>query len=135
MYHIQTRGFFFHIIYFLFLHENTCCGYSCFYWVPLHMFFWWTKKNISTIMKTYLYYFNPPKPHFYIVKNWGLQGVYIIFLISAQKHRLWVLIRTALLRQFYRVPTIYVLSRNMKNISIFLWKFSFFGGKIFIIFE
>ena len=31
--------------------------------------------------------------------------------------------------------TIYTLSRNMKNISIFLWKFSFFGGKIFIIFE
>ena len=32
--------------------------------------------------------------HFYIVKL-GFTGVYIIFLISAQKHRLWVLIRTA----------------------------------------
>ena len=32
------------------------------------------------------------KPHFYIVKL-GFTGVYIIFLISAQKHRLWVLNR------------------------------------------
>ena len=30
-------------------------------------------------MKTYLYNFNPLKPHFYIVKL-GFTGVYIIFL-------------------------------------------------------
>ena len=38
------------------------------------------------IMKTYLhvYSFDPLKPHFYIV-NLGFTGVYIIFLISAQK--------------------------------------------------
>ena len=46
------------------------------------------------IRKTYLYNFDPLKPHFYIVKL-GFTGVYIIFLISAQKHRLWVLVRTA----------------------------------------
>ena len=46
----------------------------------------------------------PCKPHFYKVKL-GFTGVYIIFLISAWKHRLWV-------------PTIYVLSRNMKDIRI-----------------
>ena len=40
------------------------------------------------ITKTYLYNFDPRKPHFYIVKL-GFTGVYIIFLISAQKHRLW----------------------------------------------
>ena len=44
-------------------------------------------------MKTYLYNFDPLKPHLYIVKL-GFTGVYIIFLISAQKHRLWVLVRT-----------------------------------------
>ena len=49
------------------------------------------KKNIT---KTCLHNFDPLKPHFYIVKL-GFTGVYIIFLISAQKHRLWVLIRTA----------------------------------------
>ena len=37
---------------------------------------------------------NPLKPTFYIVKL-GFTGVYIFFLISAQKHRLWVLVRTA----------------------------------------
>ena len=41
-----------------------------------------------TIMKTYLYNFDPLKPHFYIVKL-GFTGVHNIFLISAQKHRLW----------------------------------------------
>ena len=40
------------------------------------------------ITKTCLYSFDPLKPHFYIVKL-GFTGVYIIFLISAQKHRLW----------------------------------------------
>ena len=37
------------------------------------------------ITKTCLYNFGPLKPHFYIVKL-GFTGVYIIFLISAQKH-------------------------------------------------
>ena len=72
----------------------------------------------SHCTKTCLYNFDPLKPHFYIVKL-GFTGVYIIFLISAQKHRLWVLVRTASPRWFLRVPTIYVLSRNMKNIRIF----------------
>ena len=48
----------------------------------------------KTITKTCLYHFDPLKPHFHIVKL-GFTGVYIIFLISAQKHRLWVLVRTA----------------------------------------
>ena len=41
--------------------------------------------------KTRLYNFDPLKPRFYIVVKLGFTGVYIIFLISAQKHRLWVL--------------------------------------------
>ena len=53
----------------------------------------------SSITKTSLYNFDPLKPHFYIVKL-GFTGVYIIYLISAQKHRLWVLVRTASLRWF-----------------------------------
>ena len=50
------------------------------------------------ITKTYLYNFDPLKPHFYVVKL-GFTGVYIIFLISTQKHRLWVLARTASLAE------------------------------------
>ena len=51
------------------------------------------------ITKIYLYNTDSLKPHFYIVKL-GFAGVYIIFLISAQKHRLWVLVRAASLRRF-----------------------------------
>ena len=46
-------------------------------------------------MKTCLYNFDPLKPHFYIVKL-GFTRVYIILLNSAQKHRLWVFVRTVL---------------------------------------
>ena len=45
-----------------------------------------------------------------------------LVLIFAPKHRLWVLIRTASPRRFYRVPTIYVLIKNKKNIDNFLLK-------------
>ena len=68
--------------------------------------------------ETRLYNSDPLEPHFYIVKL-GFTGVYIIFLTSALKHRLWVLVRTASPRRFYRVPTIYILSRSKKNITIF----------------
>ena len=42
-----------------------------------------TENSSLLITKTYLYNFDPLKPHFYIVKL-GFTGVYIIFLISAQ---------------------------------------------------
>ena len=54
---------------------------------------------LANIPKTRLYNFDPLKPHFYIVIL-GFTGVCIIFLISAQKHRLWVLVRTASRRRF-----------------------------------
>ena len=63
--------------------DTVCCAYIVRY----------------AITKTYLYNFDPLKPHFYIVKL-EFTGVYIIFLISAQKHRLWVLVRTASARWF-----------------------------------
>ena len=55
------------------------------------------------IKKTYLYNFDPLKPHFCIVKL-GFTGKYIIFLISAQKHTLWVLIRTVSVRGSNEYP-------------------------------
>ena len=76
-------------------------------------------KHIS-ITITRLYNFDPLKPHFYTVKL-RFTGVYIIFLVSAQKHRLLVLVRTASPRRFLRVPTIYVLKRNMKKYQIFFY--------------
>ena len=45
------------------------------------------------ITKTYLYNFDPLKPHFYIVHKTGVyRGIHYF---SAPKHRLWVLVRTA----------------------------------------
>ena len=58
-----------------------------------------SQRRLISITKTCLYNFDPLNPHFYIVKL-GFTGVYIIFLISAQKHRLWVLVRTASTRRF-----------------------------------
>ena len=94
------------------------------------------------ITKTRLYNFDPLKPHCYIVKL-GFTGLYIIFLISAQKHRLWVLVRTASSRRFLRVPTIYALSRNIKkkylnfcfeNFPILVVKFSIYlNRRVFVI--
>ena len=57
------------------------------------------QETSRDIKKTRLYNFDPLKPHFYIVKL-GFTGVYIIFLIFAQNHRLWVLVRTASARRF-----------------------------------
>ena len=94
-----------------------------------------SQQQVDDVTKTCLYNFDPLKSHFYIVKL-EFTGVCIIFLISDQKHRLWLLVRTASPRRFYRVPTIYVLSRNVKKKSEFLiLKYSFFGGKIFSILE
>ena len=63
---------------------------------------WFQETFYETAMfitKTCLYNFDPLKPHFYVAKL-GFTGVYIIFLISPQKHRLWVLVRTASARRF-----------------------------------
>ena len=74
------------------------------------------------ITKTYLYSFvRPPETTLLYSKT----GVYIIFLISAQKHRLRVLVKTASgnnIRMFYLI-------------FFFFFFFFFFGGKIFNIFE
>ena len=40
------------------------------------------------------------------------------FLIFDPKHTLWVLVRTASPRRFLRVPTMYVLSENIKKIKV-----------------
>ena len=60
---------------------------------------WCHDQDTSTSGKHTYINSDPLKPHFYIVKM-GFTRVYIIFLISAQKHRLWVLVRTASERRF-----------------------------------
>ena len=74
-------------------------------------------NTLTHITKTYLYNFDPLKPHFYIVKL-GFTGVYIIFLISAQKHRLWVLVEAVLTSIIY----LYFDQKYEKNITVFYLK-------------
>ena len=79
-------------------------NYTCKAVGNLFFLIYWVHHFVSLhydlgITKTYLYNFDPLKPHFYIVKL-GFTGVYIIFLISAQKHRLGVFVRTASPRRF-----------------------------------
>ena len=52
----------------------------------------------------------------FTTKNWNFSDKNSdIFSYFCSKHRLWVLVRTASARRFYRVPTIYVFDRNKKN--------------------
>ena len=77
--------------------------------------------STKTITKPCLYNVDPLKSHFYIAKL-GFTGVYIIFLIFAPNHRLWVLVRTA-------SPSTHNLcfEQNMKNIVFFYLKIFSFG--------
>ena len=82
---------------YLFMHSEKKCALHLFqvnfvYKNDVH--FSLNDKDIQDITKTRLYNFDPLKPHFYIVKL-GLRGVHIIFFFSAQKHRLWVHVRTS----------------------------------------
>ena len=105
-------------------------------------------RLMLNITKTYLYNIDPLEPHFYIVKL-GFTGVYIIFLTSSQKHRLCSLFFLFLLKSIdcgyssepprpggsNEYPQSMFCAEIRKNIGIFIWKFSVFGGEIFYIFE
>ena len=77
------------------------------------------------VLETCLYNFDPHKPHFYMVKL-GFTGVYLIFLISAQN------IVEAVLTSTHNLCFEQKHEKWQKFLSDF---FSFFGGKIFNIFE
>ena len=108
-------------------------GRLCFFTVAFHRSFTNIFTQIALITKPCLYNVDPLKPHFYIVKL-GFTGVYIIFLIPAKNIDCGYSLEPPR-RGGLTSTSIYVLSRNMKNIRIFIWKLSFFGGKIFSIFE
>ena len=78
------------------------------------------KLFLLVITKTRRYNFDHLKPHFYKVKL-GFTGVYIIFLISAQNINCGYSLEPPLRGEaVLMVPTIYVLSRNMKISEFFI---------------
>ena len=74
----------------------------------------------------------PLETHLYIVKLGfiilGFTGVFFSYFCS--KHRFTVQVRTVSCRWFQGVPTIYVLSNNKKNVTIFPLKIvKFYSSK------
>ena len=66
---------------------------------PLYMALWrHSDKNSEAITKSYLYNFDPLKPHLYS-KTGVYRGIHY-FSYFCSKHRLWVLVRTASPRRF-----------------------------------
>ena len=87
-----------------------------------------TSRKHAYIMLT------PLKPHFYIVKL-GFTGVYIIFLISAQTHRLWYSLEPPRRGRSNEYSQSMFLSRNMKKYQNFLsedFQFFFLGEMVYI---
>ena len=98
-----------------------------------------TARVLSIAITKCLCNFDPLKPILYIVKL-GFTGVHIIFLISAQKHRLWYSLEPPRRSGSTEYPQSMFWSEIWKISEFFIWKFSFFvvfffGGKIFSIFE
>ena len=103
------------IIYFIWIDNTFCiCRFS--------------------ITKTYLYNFDPLKPHFYIVKL-GFTGVYIIFLITAQNIDCGYSLEPPHRGCSNEYPQSMFRAEIWKLSEFFIWIFSFFGDKIFCIFE
>ena len=89
---------------------------------------------LESITKTYLYNFDPLKPHFYIVKL-GFTGVYIIFLISAQNIDCGYSLEPPRWGGSNKYPQSMFCAEIWKISEFFILKFSVFGDKIFYIFE
>ena len=84
--------------------------------------------------RTRLYSFDPLNPHFCTV-NLGCTGVYINFLISAQKHRLWYSLEPPCRGGSNEYPQSMFCAEKEKYQSFLPESFHFFGGKILNIFE
>ena len=88
-------------------------------WINKYLFL----RNIIT--KTCLYYFNPLKPHFYIVKL-GFTGVYIIFLISAKNIDCGYSLEPPRRGGSNEYPQSMFWAEIWKISEFFIWKFSLF---------
>ena len=89
---------------------------------------------LCSITKTDPYNFDPLKPHFYVVKL-GFTEVYIIFLFLLKNIDCGYSLEPPRRGGSNEYLQPMFLSRNMKNIGIFIWIFSVFGGEIFNVFE
>ena len=89
---------------------------------------------LNSITKTRLYNFDPLTSHIYILKL-GFTGVYIIFLISTQNIDCGYSLEPPRWGGSNEYPQSMLWDEIWKISDFFIWNFSFFGGKIFTIFE
>ena len=101
---------------------------------------WRFKSACASITKTCLYNFDLLKPHIYIV-NLGFTGVYIIFLITAQNIDCGYSLEPPQRggsNEYHNLqniggsneyPQSMFWAEIWKNIRIFIWKLSVFGGE------
>ena len=92
------------------------------------------EARLNSITKTCLYNFDPLKPQFYTVKL-GFRGVYIIFPHSAQNIDYGYSLEPPRRGGSTEYPQSMFWAEIWKILEFFICKCSFFGGKIFSIFE
>ena len=90
-----------------------------------------TTEICDCITKTCLYNFDPLKLQFYIVKL-GYAGIYIIFHISSQNIDCGYLLEPPRRGGSNEYPQSMFWPEIWKISKFFIWKFSVFGGEIFI---
>ena len=90
--------------------------------------------TLHVIMKTRLYNFDPLKPHFYIEKL-GFTGVYVIFVISAQNIYCGYSFEPPRRGGSNEYPQSMFWAEIWKISEFLSENLSFFGGKIFSVFE
>ena len=98
--------------------------------IALELFNFYT----DVITKTRLYNFDPLKPHSYLVKL-GLTGVFIIFLFLLKNIDCGYSLEPPHRSGSNEYPQSMFWAEIWKISEFFIWKFSFFGGKISSIFE
>ena len=88
---------------------------------------------MQVITKTYLYNFDPLKPHFYIVKL-GFTGVYIIFLFLLKNIDCGYSLEPPRRGGSNEYPQSMFWAEIWKISEFFMRKLPFFGGKIFSVY-
>ena len=86
------------------------------------------------ITKTYLYNFDPLKPHFYIVKL-GFTGYTLFFLFLLRNIDCGYSLEPPPRGGSNEYPQSMFWAEIWKLSDFFIWKFSFSGGEIFYIFK
>ena len=89
---------------------------------------------LFSITKTYLYNFDPLESHFYIVKL-GFTGYTLFFLFLLKNIDCGYSLERPHRGGSNEYPQSMFWAEIRKNIRIFIWKLSAFGGAIFNIFE